>query len=121
MHSYIADSMRLQFPMIVVRRPGEPTEQYQEEMKTKVTSEFKSVLQDVEYKDAPKVKADEIYGDRANQSLLKELLKARKDFDAAQFAAKPKVEQEVQKNEGDKKNTGSALKPLKGNPDPIKR
>jgi hypothetical protein len=31
------------------------------------------------------------------------------------------VEQEVQKNEGDKKNTGSALKPLKGNPDPIKR
>ena len=123
MHSYIADSMRLQFPMIVVRRPGEPTEQYQEEMKTKVTSEFKSVLQDVEYKDAPKVKADEIYGDRANQSLLKELLKARKDFDAAQFAAKPKVEQEVQKNEGDKKNSGSPIKPahkgpVKGNPDP---
>jgi hypothetical protein len=119
MHSYIADSMRLQFPMIVVRRPGEPTEQYQEEMKTKVNSEFKSVLQDVEYKDAPKVKADEIYGDRANQSLLKELLKARKE--KTEFAAKPKVEQEVQKNEGDKKNTGSALKPLKGNPDPINR
>jgi hypothetical protein len=119
MHSYIADSMRLQFPMIVVRRPGEPSEQYQEEMKTKETSEFKSVLQDVEYKDAPKVKADEIYGDKANQSLLKELLKARKE--KTEFAAKPKVEQEVQKNESDKKNTGSALKPLKGNPDPIKR
>jgi hypothetical protein len=88
-------------------------------MKTKETSEFKSVLQDVEYKDAPKVKADEIYGDKANQSLLKELLKARKE--KTEFAAKPKVEQEVQKNEGDKKNTGSALKPLKGNPDPIKR
>ena len=111
MHSYIADSMRLQFPMIVVRRPGEPTEQYQEEMKTKVTSEFKSVLQDVE-----------IYGDRANQSLLKELLKARKDFDAAQFAAKPKVEQEVQKNEGDKKNTGSPLtKPTNPHPDPKRK
>jgi len=119
MHSYIADSMRLQFPMIVVRRPREPTEQYQEEMKTKETSEFKSMLQDVEYKDAPKVKADEVYGDKANQSLLKELLKARKE--KTEFAAKPKVEQEVQKNEGDKKNTGSALKPLKGNPDPIKR
>ena len=119
MHSYIADFMRLQPNQLVVRKPGEPSEQYQEEMKTKETSEFKSVLQDVEYKDAPKVKADEIYGDKANQSLLKELLKARKE--KTEFAAKPKVEQEVQKNEGDKKNTGSALKPLKGNPDPIKR
>lgn len=119
MHSYISNIMRLQPNQLVVRKPGEPTEQYQEEMKTKETSEFKSVLQDVEYKDAPKVKADEIYGDKANQSLLKELLKARKE--KTEFAAKPKVEQEVQKNEGDKKNTGSALKPLKGNPDPIKR
>ena len=119
MHSYISNSMRLQPNQLVVRKPNEPTEEYQEQMKTKETSEFKSVLQDVEYKDAPKVKADEVYGDRANQSLLKELLKARKE--KTEFAAKPKVEQEVQKNEGDKKNPGSALKPLKGNPDPIKR
>jgi hypothetical protein len=119
MHSYITNSMRLQPNQLVVRKPNEPTEEYQEQMKTKETSEFKSVLQDVEYKDAPKVKADEVYGDRANQSLLKELLKARKE--KTEFAAKPKVEQEVQKNEGDKKNTGSVLKPLKGNPDPIKR
>ena len=119
MHSYISNSMRLQPNQLVVRKPNEPTEQYQEEMKTKETSEFKSVLQNVEYKDAPKIKADEVYGDKANQSLLKELLKARKE--KTEFAAKPKVEQEVQKNEGDKKNTGSALKPLKGNPDPIKR
>jgi hypothetical protein len=119
MHSYITNSMRLQPNQLVVRKPNEPTEEYQEQMKTKETSEFKSVLQDVEYKDAPKVKADEVYGDRANQSLLKELLKARKE--KTEFAAKPKVEQEVQKNEGDKKNPGSVLKPLKGNPDPIKR
>ena len=120
MHSHISDNMRVQPNCLVVRKPNEPTEQYQADMNVKI-KEFRSVLQDIEYKDAPKVKADEIYGDKANQSLLKELLKARKDFDAAQFAAKPKVEQEVQKNEGDKKNTGSALKPLKGNPDPIKR
>jgi len=119
MHSYISNIMRLQPNQLVVRKPGEPTEQYQEEMKTKEASEFKSVLQDIEYKDAPKVKADEVYGDKANQSLLKELLKARKE--KTEFAAKPKVEQEVQKNQGDEKNTGSALKPLKGNPDPIKR
>ena len=125
MRALVADSMRLHPDQIVVRKPGEPTEEYQEEIKAKAEkkSEFKSMLQDVEYKDAPKVKADEIYGDKANQSLLKELLKARKDFDAAQFAAKPKVEQEVQKNESDKKNVGSPIKPahkgaVKGNPDP---
>ena len=118
LRTLVADSMRLHPNQIVVRKPGEPTEEYQEEMKAKAEkkSEFKSMLQDVEYKDAPKVKADEIYGDKANQSLLKELLKARKDFDAAQFAAKPKVEQEVMKNEGDKKNSGSPIRSLKGNP-----
>jgi len=123
MHSYVSSIMRLQPNQLVVRKPGEPTEEYQEKMNTKNTSEFKSILQDIEYKDAPKVKADEVYGDKANQSLLKELLKARKAVDAAQFAAKPKVEQEVMKNEGDPKNPGSALKAahkgaVKGNPDP---
>jgi len=122
MRALVADSMRLHPNQIVVRKPGEPTEEYQEEMKAKAEkkSEFKSMLQDIEYKDAPKVKADEVYGDRANQSLLKELLKARKEIE---FAAKPKVEQEVQKNESDKKNSGSPIKPahkgpVKGNPDP---
>jgi len=122
MHSYISNIMRLQPNQLVVRKPGEPTEQYQADMNVKI-KEFRSVLQDIEYKDAPKVKADEVYGDKANQSLLKELLKARKEVDAAQFVAKPKVEQEVQKNEGDKKNMGSPIKaahkgPVKGNPDP---
>jgi hypothetical protein len=123
MRALVADSMRLHTNQIVVRKPGEPTEEYQEEMKAKAEkkSEFKSMLQDVEYKDAPKVKADEVYGDRANQSLLKELLKDRKQ--KIEFAAKIKAEQEIQKNEGDKKNSGSPIKPahkgpVKGNPNP---
>jgi len=123
LRTLVADSMRLHSNQIVVRKPGEPTEEYQEEMKAKAEkkSEFKSMLQDIEYKDAPKVKADEVYGDKANQSLLKELLKARKEIE---FAAKPKVEQEIQKNEVDKKNSGSPIKPahngpVKGNPNPV--
>jgi hypothetical protein len=123
LRTLVADSMRLHPNQIVVRKPGEPTEEYQEEMKAKAEkkSEFKSMLQDVEYKDAPKVKADEVYGDRANQSLLKELLKDRKQ--KIEFAAKIKVEQEVQKNEIDKKDSVSPIKPahkgaVKGNPDP---
>lgn len=121
MHSYISNIMRLQPNQLVVRKPGEPTEQYQADMNVKI-KEFRSVLQDIEYKDAPKVKADEVYGDKANQSLLKELLKARKDFEEAQFVVKPKVEQELQKNEGDKKNTGSPLtKTTNPHPDPKRK
>ncbi len=121
MKALIADSMRLHANQVVVRTPNEPTEQYQADMNVKAKSEFKSVLQDVEYKDAPKIKADEVYGDKANQSLLKELLKARKN--KIEFADKPKVEQEVMKNEVDKKNAGSPIQaahkgPVKGNPDP---
>ena len=122
MHSYISNIMRLQPNQLVVRKPGEPSEEYQEEIKAKAEkkSEFRSVLQDVEYKDAPKIKADEVYGDRANQSLLKELLKAKKE--KTEFAAKPKVEQEVQNNEGDKKNAGSPLtKPTNPHPDPKRK
>ena len=122
MHSYISNIMRLQPNQLVVRKPGEPSEEYQEEIKAKAEkkSEFRSMLQDVEYKDAPKVKADEVYGDRANQSLLKELLKAKKE--KTEFAAKPKVEQEVQNNEGDKKNAGSPLtKPTNPHPDPKRK
>ena len=121
MKALIADSMRLHANQVVVRTPNDPTEQYQVDMNFKVVSEFKSVLQDVEYKDLPKIKADEVYGDKANQSLLKELLKDRKA--KIEFAAKPKVEQEVMKNEVDKKNAGSPIQaahkgPVKGNPDP---
>lgn len=121
MRALIADSMRLHDNQIVIRKPGEPTEEYQEEIKARAEkkSEYKSMLHDIEYKDAPKVKADEVYGDRANQSLLKELLKARKQ---TEFAEKPKVEQEVMKNEGDKKHTGSPLtKAVNPHPDPKRK
>ena len=121
MKALIVDSMRLYANQVVVRTPNEPSEQYQADMNVKVTSEFKSVLQDVEYKDLPKIKADEVYGDKANQSLLKELLKDRKA--KIEFAAQPKVEQEVMKNEVDKKNAGSPIQAahkgtVKGTPVP---
>ena len=78
MTEYLANYLNLGRNQIVVRKPGEPSEQYQADMKVaKDKTEFESVLQDVEYKDAPKTKADEVYGDKANQSLLKELLKDR--------------------------------------------
>ena len=59
MKEYIADYMRISPAHVVVRKPNEPTEEYQEDMLDKKDeSEFKSVLQDVEYKDAPEVPAE---------------------------------------------------------------
>jgi hypothetical protein len=52
MSEYLANTLNIARNQIVVRKPGEPTEQYQADMKVeKDKSEFQSVLQDIEYKE----------------------------------------------------------------------
>jgi hypothetical protein len=121
MSEYLANYLNLAKNQIVVRKPGEPTEQYQADMTiAKDKTEFESVLQDVEYKDAPKIKADEVYGDKANQSLLKELLKARKEITYAEEDAKNKAEKKLQDRE--EKGTPSPFtKPTNPHPDPKRK
>ena len=77
MSEYIADYMRISPACVVVRKPGEPTEEYQEQIANATKSEYKNKLQDIEYKDAPKVNAEDFHSTKANMSLLKELLKNR--------------------------------------------
>ena len=72
---YLADYMNINASLIVVRKPGEPTEQYQDDMQVATKSEYANKLQDIEYKDAPKVNAEDFHSTNANMSLLKELLK----------------------------------------------
>ena len=79
MKEYIGTYMNIPQTHIVVRKPGEPTEEYQEQMQVAKQSEYKNKLQDIEYKDAPKVNAEEFHSTKANMSLLKELLKDRED------------------------------------------
>ena len=67
--------------MCSCRKPGEPTEEYQEQMATAGKSEYKNKLQDIEYNDAPKVNAEDFHSTQANMSLLKELLKDREQND----------------------------------------
>ena len=74
---YLADYMKISPACVVVRKPGEPTEEYQEQMAVAGKSEYKNKLQDIEYKDAPKVNAEDFHSTQANMSLLKELLKDR--------------------------------------------
>ena len=75
MQEYLADYMNISPAMIVVRKPGEPTEEYQEQMAVAGKSEYKNKLQDIEMSDAPKVNAEDFHSTKANMSLLKELLK----------------------------------------------
>ena len=117
---YLSNYLNLAKNQVVVRKPGEPTEQYQADMKVEKPNEFASVLQDVEYKDAPKIEADQIYGDKANQSLLKELLKARTQITHAEEDSKNKDQKKLQDRE--EKGTPSPFtKPTNPHPDPKRK
>ena len=118
MHEYLSDILRIPATHIVVRKPGEPTEEYQDEMQVAKKSEFANKLDSVEtkFQEHP-VKGEEHYGDKFNMSLLKELLKDREPnpVDA------PKEKENIMPNEDDKTNkspinTGPG--PVKGNPVP---
>ena len=81
MKEYVGTYMNVPQTHIVVRKPGEPTEEYQEQMATAAKSEYKNKLQDIEMSDAPKVNAEDFHSTKANMSLLKELLKDREQND----------------------------------------
>ena len=77
MKEYLGAYLNVPQTHIVVRKPGEPTEEYQEQMQVAEKSEYKNKLQDIEQSDAPKVNAEDFHSTKANMSLLKELLKDR--------------------------------------------
>tara|TARA_B100001564_G_C20451997_1_gene583885 strand:- start:182 stop:793 length:612 start_codon:yes stop_codon:yes gene_type:complete len=116
MHEYLSDLLRIPMTHIVVRKPGEPTEEYQQDMEVAKKSEYANKLHDIEYKDAPKVNADEHTGDKFNMSLLKELLK---DREVNKDAPKEK-ENAMSKEEESKPSPIQAAHkgPVKGNPHP---
>ena len=77
MKEYLSDLLGVNASKIVVRKPGEPTEEYQDNMQVAQKSEYANKLMDIEYKDAPKVNAEDFHSTKANMGLLKELLKDR--------------------------------------------
>ena len=114
---YIADYMKISPACVVVRIPGEPTEEYQETIANATKSEYKNKLHDIEYKDAPKVNAEDFHSTKANMSLLKELLK---DREKTEFAKTEKTQEiSTKEEEGSPSPLKAAHKgPVKGNPDP---
>ena len=117
MKEYVADYMNISPAHVVVRKPNEPTEEYQEQMQVAKNSEYKNKLLDLEMKDSPKVNAEDFHSTKANMSLLKELMKNKKEIE---YEEKPKVEQEVQSKE--EKGTPSPFsKPTNPHPDPKRK
>jgi len=115
---YLSDRMRVPATHIVVRKPGEPTEEYQDQMQVK--SEYANKLHDIEYKDAPKVNAEDFHSTKANMSLLKELLKDREAHALNMEVGKDNKTQELQSNE--EKGTPSPLsKASNPHPDPKRK
>jgi hypothetical protein len=115
---YLADYMNMNASLIVVRKPGEPTEEYQAQMQVK--SEYANKLYDIEYKDAPKVNAEDFHSTKANMSLLKELLKDREAHALNMEVGKDNKTQELQSNE--EKGTPSPLsKATNKHPDPKRK
>ena len=122
---YLADYMNVNASLIVVRKPGEPTEEYQDQMADAGKSDFANKLADVEMKfqdNAPnqKVKADDLSGDKYNMSLMRELLKTKSYKGEIEKGADNKTQKQVP-TEVDTK-TGSPIHtgpgPVKGNPHP---
>jgi hypothetical protein len=115
MKEYLSDYMGVSANKIVVRKPGEPTEEYQDNMQIAKKSEYANKLQDIEYKDAPKVKPEEFHSTKANMGLLKELLK---DRDKNKTKDHPKEKENAQSKE--EKGTPSPLSKVK-NPKPNRK
>ena len=116
MHEYLSDLLRIPMTHIVVKKPGEPSEEYQDEMQDLKKSEYANKLHDIEYKDAPKVNAEDYHSTQANMSLLKELLKDRTENKDA-----PKEKENIMSKEEESKPSpiqAAHKGPVKGNPDP---
>ena len=98
MQEYLSDILRIPLTHIVVKKPGEPSEQYQDEMEIAKTSEYKSKLQDIEYSDLAKIKPEDLHSTQANMSLLKELMKDRESKYTVEKGSDDKV-QDIQSKE----------------------
>ena len=112
---YIADYMKVSPAMVVVRTPGEPTEEYQEQIANATKSDYKNKLHDIEYKDAPKTNSEDFHSTKANMSLLKELLKDREVNKDA-----PKEKEHIQSKEDAPANS-PLTKATNPHPDPKRK
>jgi hypothetical protein len=101
----------------VVRKPNEPTEEYQTQMDVAKKSEYRNKLHDIEYSDMAKIKPEDFHSTKANMSLLKELLKDRQENKDHPKGGETGVQSHIEE-----KGTPSPLsKPTNPHPDPKRK
>lgn len=66
---YLATELGVGKPRLVVRRPGEPSEEYQEPTEPREGA----LLDDPDYKEADNAQFEDFYGDKYNSGFVKEL------------------------------------------------
>jgi hypothetical protein len=66
---YISSNLQIAKESLAVRRPGEPTEEYQEPKEKREGA----LLNDSDYKESPNAKFEDYYGDKYNSGFVKEL------------------------------------------------
>ena len=69
LRGYLCGALAMREDMLVVRRHGEPSEEYQEPNEPRTGA----LLNDPLYKESPKVDSNDYYGDTYNANLLKSL------------------------------------------------
>jgi hypothetical protein len=66
---YLSSGLEVSKQRLVVRRPGEPSEEYQHEEPKREGA----LLNDPDYKEAPNAQFEDFYGDKYNSGFVKEL------------------------------------------------
>jgi len=105
LHDYLCNSLGITKDAMVVRRPGEDLEVYQEPKK----SHEGALLNDSEYKEATDHKFEDYYGDKYNTGFVKELnelLKLQRKARGEEIPSEGKAHYNVD----DKSNNKSPLK-----------
>jgi hypothetical protein len=69
LREYLSNELKMHPDSLVVRRPGEPTEEYQEPAQPREGA----LLNDPDYKEATKINTEDYYGDAYNKKFVKEL------------------------------------------------
>jgi hypothetical protein len=69
LHKYLTTGLEMHESYMVVRSPSEPSEEYQEPVEKRT----EALLTDPTYKEAPNSNFDDFYGEKYNNSFLKQL------------------------------------------------
>lgn len=97
LQNYLSGGLKISEQSLIVRKPGEPSEQYQEPQEKRKGA----LLNDSDYKESPNVDSNDYYGDKYNASLIKTLnddLKAQRAIQGEKIPGKIDTTNEVTHN-----------------------